>query len=172
MTPVGRRWRARLVSNGAPGGWHELITAGGERAASTNRSPSLLLSSHHPPCCISSPPPPRDRLWSLTAHLPPSLSTPHHTACTEKSFPAEVEREIRLACRCRWNIGQNLTAGANQVDMFEGKIVKKRKSCGWKQVPVIVIQYCVCVFMRGLECVSLKSSVKHKSLTPTNEISS
>ncbi len=93
-----------------------------------NRSLSSCLYSCLPsitPCFMSLPPslpPPRDRLWSLTARLPPSLSTPHHTACTAKSFPAEVEREIRLACRCRWNIGQNLTAGANRDNMFEGKI--------------------------------------------------
>lgn len=48
---------------------------------------------------VPPPPLPPHLLWSLTARPPPSLSTPHHTACTEKSSPVEVEREIRLACR-------------------------------------------------------------------------
>jgi len=59
--------------------------------------PSISVFKYLP---ASLPPLPTGPPWSLTAHLPPSLSTPHHTACTGNSFPAEVEHEIRLACRC------------------------------------------------------------------------
>lgn len=132
LNPVSQRWRARLVSNEAPGGQPELIRAGEQRyrwaAVFFFCFPSFHPSLFYVLPSFPSPPTLRDRPWSLTARPPPSLSTPHRTACTEKSFPVEVEHEIRLACRCCWNIGQNLDSGSESRQHVWGEHRQEKKA--------------------------------------------
>ena len=153
LNPVSQRWRARLVSNEAPGGQPELIRAGEQRyrwaAGFFFFLPSILVL--FPPLLpFPSPSTQRDRPRSLTARPPPSLSTPHRTACTEKSFPAEVEHEIRLACRCWWNIGQNLDSGSESRQHVWGEQRQEKKGLWVKTGPdywLLLFRHCMCVFI-------------------------